>query len=107
RTRLYLHLHCVCANRLLSLIGLASFYGEIWWSGNQPYLTMKRGFFYPTLEDLWNSRHSQGFSKTITKKESSSKWLHLHFTKKEDFFYFLIFFYYLYYNFFYYNNLYF
>src|SRR5699024_10077145 len=26
---------------------------------------MKRGFFYPTLEALWNPRHSQGFSKTI------------------------------------------
>src|SRR5699024_12707970 len=66
-TRCYLHLHCVCAKLLLSFIGLASFYGEIWWSGNQPYLTMKRGFFYPTLEALWNPRQSQGFSKTINK----------------------------------------
>src|SRR5699024_9138380 len=66
-TRLYLHLHCVCAKLLLSFIGLASFYGKIWWSGNQPYLTMKRGFFYPTLEALWNPRQSQGFSKTIKK----------------------------------------
>src|SRR5699024_3968591 len=47
------------------------FYGEIWWSGNQPYLTMKRGFFYPTLEALWNPRHSQGFSKTIIKMHLS------------------------------------
>src|SRR5699024_11971524 len=67
KTRWYLHLHCVCAKLLLSFIGLASFYGEIWWSGNQPYLTMKRGFFYPTLEALWNPRQSQGFSKTIKK----------------------------------------
>src|SRR5699024_2782562 len=65
-------LHCVCAKLLLSFIGLASFYGEIWWSGNQPYLTMKRGFFYPTLEALWNPRHSQGFSKTIIKPASKT-----------------------------------
>src|SRR5699024_8377800 len=62
-----LHLHCVCAKLFLSFIGHASFYDEIWWSGNQPYLTMKRGFFYPTLEALWNPRHSQGFSNTIKK----------------------------------------
>src|SRR5699024_1690183 len=64
-----LHLHCVCAKLFLSFIGHASFYDEIWWSGNQPYLTMKRGFFYPTLEALWNPRHSQGFSNTINKRE--------------------------------------
>src|SRR5699024_6729781 len=73
KTRWYLHLHCVCAKLFLSFIGHASFYDEIWWSGNQPYLTMKRGFFYPTLEALWNPRHSQGFSNTIKEEPTNEE----------------------------------
>lgn len=33
------------------------------WSGNQHYLTMKRGIFYPSLRAFRNAWHSQGFSK--------------------------------------------
>lgn len=65
KTMWNLHLHCVCTKLFLSCIGHASFFDEIWWSGNQPYLIIKRGFFCLTLEALWTPRHSQGFSKTI------------------------------------------
>src|SRR5699024_3645631 len=74
KTRRYLHLQCVCAKLFLSFIGHASFFGEIWWSANHPYLTMTRGLFCPSLEALWNPRPSQGVSMTIKISTPHHEW---------------------------------